>query len=233
MQADEFGTMTGCRSNSPGEQGISAIAITERSKSLSGQQVAKRALDLAIAGTLLLLLAPLITVLAALIMLGDVGPAIYRRRVVGLGGEFDAFKLRTMRVNADEILNGDPVLRGKFEVNYKLKEDPRVTRIGAILRKTSLDELPQLWNVLKGEMSMVGPRMITPAERARYGEAAWVFDIMRPGLTGYWQVEGRQEVAYEQRINMDLFYLRNWSIGMDLKILLKTPWRVVRGAGAY
>jgi lipopolysaccharide/colanic/teichoic acid biosynthesis glycosyltransferase len=217
----------------PAVKGMLEVATTDWLKPSALRRIVKRALDVSIAGTLLFFLAPLIAVLAALIMLGDGGPAIYRRRVMGLRGDFDAFKLRTMRVNADDILSRDAVLRGKFQVNYKLKDDPRVTRIGAFLRKTSMDELPQLWNVLKGEMSMVGPRMITSAELARYGKAAWIFNITRPGLTGYWQVEGRQEVSYEERVNMDLFYLRNSSIGMDLKILLKTPWRVIRGVGAY
>lgn len=193
----------------------------------------KRLIDIAGAGILLLFCWPLIAVLGLLVKAHDSGPVFYRRRVVGPKGYFDAFKLRTMRVDADEILRADPALRREFEPNFKLKGDPRVTRLGGLLRRTSLDELPQLWNVLKGEMSLVGPRMISPAELARYGEAAWIFNQVKPGLTGYWQIYGRQEVPYKQRVEMDLYYVQNWSLAMDLIILIKTPLRVLRGAGAY
>jgi lipopolysaccharide/colanic/teichoic acid biosynthesis glycosyltransferase len=146
--------------------------------------------------------------------------------------DFDALKLRTMRTDADEILRNNPSLRSKFEVNFKLKDDPRVTRLGTFLRKASLDELPQLWNVLKGEMSIVGPRMINPAELGKYGDAAWIFRCVKPGLTGYWQVHARKSVSYDERVRMDLFYVKNWSLAVDLKILAMTPLRIVRGAGA-
>ena len=198
-----------------------------------GRRLAKRTLDVILTMILLVLLGPPLLILALLVTLQDGGPALYRRRVVGPKGEFDAFKLRTMRVDADAILARDPVLRRQFEINFKLKDDPRVTPLGAILRRLSLDELPQLWNVLLGEMSLVGPRMITPRELERYGEAAWIFRSVKPGLTGYWQIEGRQDVAYAQRIELDLYYVENWSLAFDFKILLKTPWRALRGSGAY
>jgi lipopolysaccharide/colanic/teichoic acid biosynthesis glycosyltransferase len=172
-------------------------------------------------------------VLGALVKFQDGGPILYRRRVVGPKGEFDAFKLRSMRVDADEILERNSSLREEFKVNFKLKDDPRITPVGAILRKASLDELPQLWNVLRGEMSLVGPRMITPAELEKYGAAGWIFGCVKPGLTGYWQIQGRQEVSYDRRVEMDLFYVNNWSLARDCKILMKTPIRVVRGSGAY
>lgn len=194
---------------------------------------AKRTLDLLVAALLLLLLSPFIAFLALLIKIHDHGPMFYRRRVVGPKGDFDAFKLRTMCVDADEVLQRNPSLFREFAVNFKLKNDPRITPLGSFLRKASLDELPQLWNVVKGEMSLVGPRMITPPELEKYGTAGWIFRCVKPGLTGYWQVQGRQEVSYQQRIEMDLFYVRNWSLGFDLKILMKTPFRVFRGAGAY
>jgi lipopolysaccharide/colanic/teichoic acid biosynthesis glycosyltransferase len=205
--------------------GVSPIA--------GGRRLVKRALDVTLATALLILLSPLLFVLALLVRLQAEGPVFYRRRVVGTKGEFDAFKLRTMRADADEILARDPDLRCEFEINFKLKNDPRVTELGAVLRKMSLDELPQLWNVLMGQMSLVGPRMITAAELERYGEAAWVFRSVRPGLTGYWQIEGRQDVSYARRIQMDVYYVENWSLALDLKILLKTPWRAIRGSGAY
>jgi lipopolysaccharide/colanic/teichoic acid biosynthesis glycosyltransferase len=194
-------------------------------------RIIKRAMDVLGAVILLLLSVPLMAILALRIKLHDGGPALFRRRVVGPKGEFDAFKLRTMRVDADEILRCDPELRQQFEINFKLKDDPRVTAIGAMLRRSGLDELPQLWNVLRGEMSMVGPRMITPGELKKYGKAGWIFRHMKPGLTGYWQVHGKQEAGYDQRIVMDLFYVENWSLLFDLKILIRTPWRVLRGSG--
>jgi lipopolysaccharide/colanic/teichoic acid biosynthesis glycosyltransferase len=193
----------------------------------------KRLWDIAVASVLLVLLCPVMAVLALLIKFQDGGPAFYRRRVIGPRGEFDAFKLRTMTVDADQILEDNPALRREFEVRYKLENDPRVTRIGGALRKSSLDELPQLWNVLMGEMSMVGPRMITPAELERYGGAGRMFQFVKPGITGYWQIQGRQQVSYEERVEMDLFYVNHWSLWLDFTILIKTPMRVVRGAGAY
>jgi lipopolysaccharide/colanic/teichoic acid biosynthesis glycosyltransferase len=192
----------------------------------------KRSIDLAGASILLALFWPLVLILALRIKLHDGGPAFFRRRVIGPNGVFDAFKLRTMRADADEVLRRDPVLRHRFEINFKLKNDPRITAIGTMLRRSGLDELPQLWNVLKGEMSLVGPRMITPMELEKYGDASWIFSEMKPGLTGYWQISGAQQAGYHRRIAMDLFYVENWSLWFDLKILIKTPARVWRGSGA-
>jgi undecaprenyl-phosphate galactose phosphotransferase len=191
----------------------------------------KRSMDLVGASILLLLSVPLIVILALRIKLNDGGPAFFLRRVVGPRGEFDAFKLRTMRVDADEVLRRDALLRRRFEVNFKLKDDPRITSVGAKLRRAGLDELPQLWNVLKGEMSLVGPRIITPMELKKYGDASWIFSEIKPGLTGYWQTGGDQQAGYARRIEMDLFYVENWSLWFDLKILIKTPARVLRGSG--
>jgi exopolysaccharide production protein ExoY len=204
---------------------------TQRLMLTLGNRVLKRSVDIVAASVLLLLSAPLMFVLALLIKLHDSGPALFRRRVVGLKGEFDAFKLRTMRADADDVLRGDAALRREFEIHFKLKDDPRVTLIGKTLRRTGLDELPQLWNVLKGQMSLVGPRMITAVELKKYGDAGWVFAALKPGLTGYWQVNGDQQSGYERRINMDLFYAENWSLLFDMKILIKTPARVWRGSG--
>jgi lipopolysaccharide/colanic/teichoic acid biosynthesis glycosyltransferase len=218
---------------------VPAVAATKTQRLVAKQRLQlawwnralKRAIDLAGASILLLLSAPLIFILAMRIKQHDGGPAFFRRRVVGPKGEFDAFKLRTMRVDADDVLRSDAHLRRRFEVNFKLKDDPRITLVGAKLRRSGLDELPQLWNVLKGEMSLVGPRMITPIELKKYGEAAWIFSDMKPGLTGYWQTSGDQQAGYDERIAMDLFYVENWSLLFDLKILIKTPARVLRGSG--
>jgi lipopolysaccharide/colanic/teichoic acid biosynthesis glycosyltransferase len=189
----------------------------------------KRAIDLAGATFLSVFTLPLLLLCAVLIALEDGPPVIHRRRVVGLHGTFDAFKLRSMRADADEILERDARLRQEFSVNFKLKDDPRVTRMGAMLRHFSLDELPQLWNVLRGEMSLVGPRMISPAELEKFGDAAWIFTCVKPGVTGYWQVQGRTEAGYVERVQMELWYTQNRSVGRDLMILLKTPLRVLRG----
>jgi len=191
----------------------------------------KRAIDLAGSSLLLVVTAPLVLVLALRIKLHDGGPAFFLRRVTGPKGEFDAFKLRTMVVDADEVLRRDSLLRRRFEMNFKLKDDPRITAVGAKLRRTGLDELPQLWNVVKGQMSLVGPRMITPLELQKYRDAAWIFSEMKPGLTGYWQVNGDQQAGYNRRIEMDLFYVEHWSLFFDLKILIKTPARVLRASG--
>ena len=191
----------------------------------------KRAIDLVGSSLLLVVTAPLVLVLALRIKLHDGGPAFFLRRVTGPKGEFDAFKLRTMVVDADEVLRRDSLLRRRFEMNFKLKDDPRITAVGAKLRRTGLDELPQLWNVVKGQMSLVGPRMITPLELQKYRDAAWIFSEMKPGLTGYWQVNGDQQASYNRRIEMDLFYVEHWSLFFDLKILIKTPARVLRASG--
>jgi lipopolysaccharide/colanic/teichoic acid biosynthesis glycosyltransferase len=205
--------------------------LNQRLSLTLGHRVLKRSMDIVGASILLLLSAPLMFILALRIKLHDGGTALFRRRVVGPKGEFNALKLRTMRGDADDVLRRDAALRREFEVNFKLKDDPRITFIGKSLRRTGLDELPQLWNVLKGQMSLVGPRMITAKELKKYGDAGWVFAAMKPGLTGYWQVCGDQQAGYERRIKMDLFYVENWSCLFDLKILIKTPARVLRGSG--
>jgi lipopolysaccharide/colanic/teichoic acid biosynthesis glycosyltransferase len=193
----------------------------------------KRAVDVIGALAIIICLAPVFAVITGLVLLFEGRPIIYRRRVVGIAGEFDAFKFRTMRRNADQILEGDPALRSSFSENFKLKQDPRVTQLGAILRKFSLDELPQLINVLMSQMSLVGPRMITAPELEKYGEHKQLLLTVRPGLTGYWQVHGRQEVSYAERVRMDIHYIQNWKLRTDMELLLLTPVRVIRGRGAY
>lgn len=194
---------------------------------------AKRALDIAGACALIAILSPVYLAIAGMVLLLDGRPVIYRRRVVGAGGEFDAFKFRTMRRDADQMLVMDPALRASFAANFKLKKDPRVTTLGRVLRKFSLDELPQLFNVVAGQMSLVGPRMITAPELEKYGEHKQLLLTVKPGLTGYWQVHGRQEVSYAERVLMDVSYIRNWSLLGDLTLLLLTPLRVLCGRGAY
>jgi lipopolysaccharide/colanic/teichoic acid biosynthesis glycosyltransferase len=197
------------------------------------QRLLKEVLDFVGALVGLVLLSPVLMLIALCVKLDDGGPVFYRRRVVGRKGEFGAFKFRTMRPDADAILAADQALRAQFETDYKLQNDPRITRVGVFLRKYSLDELPQLLNVLMGQMSLVGPRMITAAELEKYGEFGHLVLQVKPGLTGYWQVNGRQSVSYKERVKMDVYYLENWSLMLDLEILLKTPAKVVRAEGAY
>jgi Undecaprenyl-phosphate galactose phosphotransferase WbaP len=186
----------------------------------------------------LLLLSPIFAFIIFTMRRTDPGPIIYRRRVVGVGGkQFDAFKFRTMVVNGDEVLRehlaNNPAARAEWDKYEKLKDDPRVTRIGNFLRKTSIDELPQLINVLRGEMSLVGPRMITIDEVARYGQWDMNIHTVKPGITGLWQISGRSEVTYAERVRLDMHYIRNYSIWLDLQILFWTVPTVVFRRGAY
>lgn len=177
---------------------------------------------------------PLFAVIALLIKLDSQGPVFHHRRVLGIEGRpFCAIKFRTMIVNADEALAADPGLREQFEQGFKLKDDPRVTRVGEFLRRTSLDELPQLVNVLLGQMSLVGPRMIVPDESNRYGK--WQYNLLtvKPGITGPWQVSGRNELSYDQRVNLSMYYIRNYTIWLDLQILFQTIPVVFGRKGAY
>lgn len=193
----------------------------------------KRAMDVIGSLLLLVLLSPLFALVACLLLLSQGRPIIYRRRVIGLNGEFDAFKFRTMQRDADTLLKADSSLGELFEESYKLRSDPRVTPLGKLLRKFSIDELPQLFNVLRGQMSLVGPRMITLPELQKYGEHQALLLTVKPGLTGYWQVHGRQDVSYAERVQMDIHYIKHWSLSQDVTLLLLTPVQVLRGKGAY
>jgi len=196
--------------------------------------VLKRLLDMLVSTVMLLVAWPLMMVIVFAVKLDSPGPVFYRRRVIGVGGgSFDALKFRTMYVDADERLARDPELRRQFEENYKLKDDPRVTRVGRFLRRVSLDELPQLFNVLWGQMSLVGPRMITSEERARYGKWRMNLATVKPGITGLWQVSGRSDVSYQERVTLDMHYIRNYNIWLDLHLLWRTIPVVLKGHGAY
>ena len=194
----------------------------------------KLLLDYFIGIIALVFILPVLLVIGLIVKLDSPGPVIYRRKVMGINGRhFDAFKFRTMHVNGDEILAQYPDLQQKLNQDYKLKNDPRITRAGQFLRKTSLDELPQLFNVLKRDMSLVGPRIITPEEMEKYGE--WDMNLLTvpPGITGLWQVSGRSDLIYDDRVQLDMHYIRNWSIWLDLQILWRTIPAVVMGRGAY
>jgi exopolysaccharide biosynthesis polyprenyl glycosylphosphotransferase len=180
-------------------------------------------------------LLPIFAVLYLLVKLDSPGPVFYRRRVMGVGGrEFDAFKFRTMYINGDEILAQHPELVAQLKRDHKLKNDPRITRMGKFLRRTSLDELAQLLNVVLGQMSLVGPRMISPEEAEKYGRMKNNLLTVKPGLTGLWQVSGRSNLSYEERVRLDMFYVRNYSIWLDIQILFfQTLPAVIQGRGAF
>ncbi len=196
--------------------------------------LAKRLLDIIGATMGLVLLSPLFLLVAIAIKLDSRGPTIYRRRVMARGGgQFDAYKFRTMVVNGDEVLAQYPELLARWQREQKLENDPRVTRVGKWLRKFSIDELPQLVNVLKGEMSLVGPRMIAPVEMAHFGSYAQERLSVKPGLTGLWQIAGRADLPYDQRLLYDIRYVRTRTFWMDVKIILLTIPAVLLGKGAY
>lgn len=196
-------------------------------------QWGKRLLDIFVSGVALLLLMPLLIVLCLIVRLDSPGPAFYRRQVLGLGGHrFDAFKLRTMVRDGDALLDEKPALRAALMERHKLDEDPRITRCGQWMRRLSLDELPQLWNVLNGEMSLVGPRMISPPELARFGENAGKLLSVKPGVTGLWQVSGRSGLAPEDRVRLDLAYIDEACLSLDVKILFRTIPAVLLRRGA-
>jgi len=201
------------------------------------QAAAKRAVDFVLSALLAIVLSPLMGAIAIAVKLTSPGPVLFRQKRLGLEGEpFTLLKFRTMRADAEQILRDTPSLHAKYlQNNFKLPkgEDPRLTPLGKFLRATSLDELPQLFNVLIGEMSLVGPRPIVPNEAAEYGDSAMLFMSAKPGMTGHWQVSGRSEIAeYRKRVELDLEYIRDQSLGKDLEILLRTVPAVLRRKGA-
>lgn len=194
----------------------------------------KLILDYILTFSVLIFIFPLLLIICVLIKVDSPGSIIYRRRVMGKNHkEFFAYKFRTMYTNGDEILNAQPRLKEKLEREHKLKEDPRITRIGKFLRQYSLDEIPQLLNVLKREMSVVGPRMITNSEMKMYKEWSLNLLTVNPGLTGLWQVSGRSNTTYEERVQMDMEYIRTWTIWSDLYILWLTIPAILKKDGAY
>jgi Undecaprenyl-phosphate galactose phosphotransferase WbaP len=201
------------------------------------RQTLKRLMDLLGASALLVLLAPVCVVLALLVRL-DGGRALYAHQRIGRGGKpFGCLKFRSMVMDSQErldaLLASDPTARAEWDATRKLKNDPRITWVGRLLRKTSLDELPQLINVLKGEMSLVGPRPVTQSELDQYyGAAAAHYAMVRPGITGLWQVSGRSDTSYRQRVELDVAYVSQPSLWADIRILLRTPVAVLTSRGA-
>jgi exopolysaccharide production protein ExoY len=187
----------------------------------------KRMADIFLALSGIVLLAPLLLICFFAIVFTSPGPALFRHRRVGFSGKhFDCLKFRTMVADAPErlrrLLESDPVAAAEWATQRKLRYDPRVTAVGAILRKSSLDELPQLFNVLRGDMSIVGPRPVTDEELVRYSTSIDAYLACRPGITGLWQVSGRSSTTYSKRVACDAFYAHHWSMTLDAKILIVT-----------
>jgi lipopolysaccharide/colanic/teichoic acid biosynthesis glycosyltransferase len=192
-----------------------------------GGRFLKRAGDVFFALTVLAIGAPLLVLIALVVKFTSKGSIFYSQRRIGRGYKgFGCLKFRTMRKGADQVLRDilerDPLLREEYQRDFKLKNDPRITPIGRFLRRTSLDELPQLLNILKGQMSVVGPRPIVWDELERYGRQMDVVLSVRPGLTGLWQVSGRNNLPYETRVKLDLYYVRHRTFWLDLRIILRT-----------
>jgi len=202
--------------------------------SITMQRLLKRGLDLILGllgSAVTLLLTP---VVGFLIKIEDAGPIFHRREFVGCNGGIRYYlKFRTMVQDADLILESDPELKAQFKEKYKLEGDPRVLRVGRFLRKYSIDEFPQFFSVLTGQLTFVGPRVISRAEKDRYGSLLPKLLSVKPGLTGFWQVTGRQLTSYEERVGMDMFYIDRWSVWLDLLIISKTFWKVLKAEGAH
>ncbi len=200
------------------------------------EMIIKRVLDMSITLILLLLTFPIFIILALLVRLDSKGPILYRQKRLGKDGEtFDSYKFRTMYEKAEErlqeLLTNDSQAKAEYEKYHKLSNDPRVTRVGKFFRRYSLDELPQFLNVLKGDMNLIGPRSYLPRELPAMGESARIILKVKPGITGWWQVMGRNATSFKERLQLDEYYISNWSIWLDIYILIKSVWVVLSGKG--
>jgi len=201
------------------------------------RSAAKRVIDILGASLGLIFVSPFLLLAMILIRRTDGGPAIFAQDRIGHGGKlFRCYKLRSMVVDSqarlDELLRTDPEARAEWEATQKLTHDPRITRLGKFLRKSSLDELPQLWNILMGDMSIVGPRPIVQNEISKYGADFIYYTDVRPGLTGLWQVSGRSDTTYDERVALDVKYVREWTVFGDIKVIAKTVPAILATKGA-
>jgi Undecaprenyl-phosphate galactose phosphotransferase WbaP len=217
--------------------GLLALEVKQNLLSM-WQRMIKRTLDLVLIGLGTIVFLPLCLMIALLIWLESRGGVFYRHGRVGRDGQkIKVWKFRTMVPDADQVLqrylDEKREMKAEWEISFKLKDDPRVTKIGKFLRKSSFDELPQLWNVIRGEMSLVGPRPIIEKEASRYDSGYRMYTSVRPGITGLWQISGRNDVGYGFRVMLDEYYVRNWSLWLDIYVLVSTPWVVLRRRGAY
>lgn len=214
-----------------------SVSVAEYRDGAFGQACI-RALDVSVSLVLIVALAPLLALVALMIYVSDPGPIVFGHMRIGRGGKpFRCLKFRSMVTDAQErlaaLLSSDPVALAEWQRDHKLKKDPRITGIGQFLRQSSLDELPQLFNVLRGEMSLVGPRPIVSDEVKRYRHYFRDYCEVRPGITGLWQVGGRNDVSYRRRVAMDVAYVRSHSFKLNLKILLMTVPSVLKQQGSY
>jgi len=213
------------------------LAIETNYHLLNKQEtIIKRIIDMILTVLLLLVTLPISLVLAVLVRLDSKGPILYKQKRLGQNGElFDSYKFRTMNADADEtlkdILAADPAAYQEYQEFHKLTNDPRVTKVGKFLRRYSLDEMPQFINVLKGDMNLIGPRSYLPREMPIMGRYAKVILKVKPGITGWWQVMGRNATSFKERLQLDEYYISNWSIWLDIYIMIKTVWVLVRGEG--
>ncbi|NES23708.1 MAG: sugar transferase [Symploca sp. SIO3E6] len=226
------------------KRGFQPLAFRSRHKVLSRHRLdgefAKRLFDVVFSLSILILFCPVYLLLAVLIAINSPGPIFYVQERVGKDYKhFGCIKFRTMVTNAEDMLSDmmadSPDLREEFEDNFKLKQDPRITRIGKFLRYTSLDEFPQFWNVLKGDMSVVGPRPLVPEELPKYGRHMDKVLTIRPGITGLWQVSGRNDIPYQRRVQIDVYYVNFKNVWMDIWLVVKTIGVIIspKGNGAY
>jgi len=208
--------------------------LTAAARGASTRSVTKKLLDRAIGLVGSLVTLPMVPIVALLLRREDDGPVFHRREFIDCDGEVRYYlKFRTMVPDADQRLRSDAELRQQFDSKYKLQHDPRVLRIGHILRKYSIDEFPQFFSLLTGKLTFVGPRVISREETPRYGDLLPKLLSVKPGMTGYWQVMGRQNTSYAERIEMDMYYIDHWSLKLDFTIMTKTIWKVLQADGAY
>lgn len=215
-----------------------APAIQERGRLISADPFEVRALDILGAVALGIVFLPLMFFIALAVFLADPGPVFFKQKRIGRNGKvFDCYKFRTMAIDAEarlaEVLARDPKARAEWNRDHKLRDDPRIVGIGSFLRKSSLDELPQLWNVLRGDMSLVGPRPIVEPEAHKYGKYLAYYCSVRPGLTGLWQISGRNDVSYRRRVAFDVVYARKGKVADNVRILLLTVPSVLTSRGSY
>lgn len=213
-------------------------AVSRSGRSASTNPIEMRVLDIVGAIGLIIVFLPLMLLIAAFICATSRGPVFFSQKRIGRNGHlFNCFKFRSMVVDAEErlkqLLATDPAAKAEWDLNQKLRNDPRISGIGRLLRKSSLDELPQLWNVLRGDMSLVGPRPIIGAEQYRYGRYIAHYCSVRPGITGLWQISGRNNVSYRRRVAYDVLYAKKSKIGDDIRILLLTVPCVLTSKGSY
>lgn len=217
--------------------GVLTLKLDQR-LGLFWPKLCKRSFDILVSLAVIVALSPVLLLVSMIVKLGSKGPIFYGQRRIGKNNKvFLVWKFRSMLVGADDILRShlesNPALRAEWMQDHKLKQDPRITRVGRILRKSSLDELPQLWNVICGDMSLVGPRPIVDAEVEKYGDSFDQYQLVPPGVTGLWQVSGRNNTTYELRTRIDDYYVRNWSLSLDTYILLRTVKTILLSEGAY